>query len=105
MYPVVHQNPSQTDLQTNFYEQFSTFTGALKEKIPTFDKSLDAYFDRHLAGIIEEWELLTEPDLVRLDGRLRAVTNEINTLSMGTIVLQKRLDQLDAFISTLEKKR
>jgi hypothetical protein len=101
MYPVVHQNPPQTD----FYEQFSAFTGALKEKIPTFDKSLDAYFDRHLAGIIEEWELLTEPDLARLDGRLRAVTNEINTLYTGTIVLQKRVDQLDALISTLEKKR
>ena len=37
--------------------------GAIDAKLPSFDKSLDAYFDQNFAAIIEEWDLLTDSDL------------------------------------------
>jgi len=100
MYPVVNQNPAAG---THLWEQFSEITGALEEKIPTLDKSLDVYFDRNLASIIEEWDLLTDSDLRQLEGRLDAVTHDISMLYMEKTNLEKRAGALDDLLSTMEK--
>jgi hypothetical protein len=76
---------------------------AVGEKLPTFDKSLDAYFDQSFPSIIEEWDLITDSDLVRMENRLQAITNEINILFSGKAILEKRAADLDVVITSLEK--
>ena len=49
MYPVVNQHQ-----ETGFDLPFSDVAGKLERALPTFDKSLDAYFDRRFASIISE---------------------------------------------------
>jgi hypothetical protein len=99
MYPVVNQN--QTD--HSFWEQFSKLPETIESKLPTLDKSLDAYFDRNFVSIIEEWELVTESDLNRLENRLAGVTNEISALYAEKMVLEKRAGSLDDQISSMER--
>jgi len=76
---------------------------AVGQKLPTFDKSLDAYFDQSFPSIIEEWELLTDNDLARMEKRLQAVTAEIAILYSGKASLEKRVADLDKVITSLEK--
>lgn len=99
MYPVVNQN--QTD--QGFWDQFSELPAAIESRIPTMDKSLDTYFDTSFMSIIEEWELLTDTDLHKLENRLLSVTNEISTLYGEKLVLEKRAAFLDTLISSMEK--
>jgi hypothetical protein len=54
MYPVINQNPDQDVTGDSFWDQFSHIPGTIESRIPTFDKSLDTYFDQHFAAIIEE---------------------------------------------------
>jgi hypothetical protein len=99
MYPVVNQN--QTD--HSFWEQFSKLPATIESKLPTLDKSLDAYFDRNFVSIIEEWELVTESDLNKLENRLANVTNEIGILYAEKMVLEKRAGCLNDLISSMER--
>jgi hypothetical protein len=99
MFPVVNQN--QTD--QSFWDQFAGLPATIESKIPTFDRSLDVYFDTSFASIIEEWDLLTDTDLHKLETRLARVTNEISTLYAEKMVLEKRVESLDHLISSLER--
>jgi hypothetical protein len=99
MYTVIHQN--QTD--HSFWEQFSKLPAIIESKLPTLDKSLDAYFDQNFVSIIEEWELVTERDLNKLEKRLADVTNEISILYAEKMVLEKRAGSLDDLISSMER--
>ena len=99
MFPVVNQN--QTD--QGFWNQFSELPATIESRIPTMDKTLDAYFDTSFASIIEEWDLLTDTDLYKLENRLLNVTNDISTLFGEKIVLEKRAANLDALVTSLEK--
>ena len=99
MYPVVNQNPSAPA----FWDQVSELPGAVESRLPTMDKTLDAYFDTTFASIIEEWQLLTDTDLHKLESRLASVTSEIGTLYAEKSVLEQRAGKLDALITTLEQ--
>jgi hypothetical protein len=99
MYPVVNQNPADY----SFWEQFSNLPATIESKLPTLDKSLDAYFDQNFVSVIEEWELITESDLNRLENRLANVTNEISTLYAEKMMLEKRAGSLDDLISSMER--
>jgi hypothetical protein len=99
MFPVVNQNQTEQ----RFWDQFLQLPAAIESKIPTFDKSLDVYFDTSFASIIEEWDLLTDTDLHKLETRLSRVTSEISTLYAEKMVLERRVESLDYLISTLEK--
>ena len=103
MYPVVYPNPDQNVTGNNFWDQFSTIPGTIESHLPTFDKSLDTYFDQNFAAIIEEWDLLTDSDLFRFENRLAQVTSEISTLYAGKKTTEDRAKALDAVISSLEK--
>lgn len=96
MYPVMHENQ-------DYVLPFSEFPGKLEQALPTFDKSLDSYFDKNFAAIIEEWGLVTENDLQALEKRLTAATAEIGTLCAGKAMLEKRMENLESLISSMEK--
>ena len=98
MYPVVNRHQ-----ETEFELPFSDLPGKLEQVLPTFDKSLDSYFDRRFAAIITEWELLTESELRLLEGRLVAATAEIDGLCAKKMQIEKKLSDLDDLVSSLEK--
>jgi len=97
MYPVAYEHHD-----TGFDLPFSDIATRLERALPTFDKSLDSYFDKRFAAIIEEWGLLTESDLRILEGRLSSVTSEIDILVSQKAKLEKRIANLDELVSSLE---
>jgi hypothetical protein len=103
MYPVINQNPDQHATGDSFWDQFSHVPGTIESHVPTFDKSLDTYFDQHFAAIIEEWDLVTESDLDRLENRLIRVSDEITSLYAGKMAIETRAKKLDDLISSMEK--
>jgi hypothetical protein len=103
MYPVINQNPDQNATGESFWDQFSHIPGAIDSRMPTFDKSLDAYFDHNFSAIIEEWDLVTEIDLERLENRLAHVSEEINQLYAERTAIEARAQRLDDLVTSLEK--
>lgn len=103
MYPTINRNPDQHATGGSFWDQFSEIPGAIESRIPSFDKSLDAYFDANFAAIIEEWDLVTETDLQHLESRLSRVTDEISSLYAGRMALETRAKELDDLITSMEK--
>jgi len=93
---------NQTEHAPGYWERISHLPGAIDAKLPSFDKSLDAYFDQNFASIIEEWDLLTDSDLHKLEYRLSQITNEISTLFAEKLVVEKRVGNLDVLISSME---
>ena len=78
---------------------------SLEERMPSLDKSLNRYFDQYMGAIVEEWDLLTEPDLLRLERRLAKVAGEMNELEKGHSALAERARALDAAVKELEGRR
>jgi hypothetical protein len=93
---------NQTETSPGYWEKVSNFSASIGSKVPTFDKSMDAYFDQNFASIIEEWDLLTDSDLHKLEYRLSQITNEISTLFAEKMVIEKRVGNLDILVSSLE---
>lgn len=93
---------NQTETSPGYWERISHLPTAIDSKLPTFDKSLDAYFDQNFVSIIEEWDLLTDSDLHKLEYRLSQITNEISTLFAEKLVIEKRVGNLDVLISSME---
>jgi hypothetical protein len=96
---------NQTETAPGYWEKVSNFSASIGSKVPTFDKSLDAYFDQNFASIIEEWDLLTDSDLHKLEYRLSQITNEISTLFAEKMVIEKRVGNLDILVSSMEGSR
>jgi len=103
MYPVSSQTRDQYVTKDSFWDTFAHIPGTLESRIPTLDTSLDAFFDQHFAAIIEEWDLVTESDLHRLEGRLAHVSEEISSLYAGKMTIESRAKKLDDLVSQLEK--
>jgi hypothetical protein len=93
---------NETETSPGYWEKVSNFSASIGSKVPTFDKSLDAYFDQNFASIIEEWDLLTDSDLHKLEYRLSQITNEISTLFAEKMVIEKRVGNLDILVSSME---
>ncbi|MBU6998095.1 MAG: hypothetical protein HXS41_04515 [Theionarchaea archaeon] len=75
---------------------------SLENRIPTFEKTLDVYFDAHFEEIISEWQLLTDHDLHDLESRLDTVTREITALYTQKSDLEKRAEALKKELEKLE---
>jgi hypothetical protein len=103
MYPVINQMPDQNVTEGSFWDRFSHIPGTIDARVPTFDKTLDTYFDQHFAAIIEEWDLVTESDLERLERRLAHVSDEISSLYVGKVAIEARAKALDDLITSLER--
>ncbi|MBU7018713.1 MAG: hypothetical protein HXS44_14480 [Theionarchaea archaeon] len=97
MYPVQRKYRDSSYLKS-VYE----FTDALEERIPTFTRTLDEYFDAHFEVIIEEWQLLTDNELRDLEKRLDLLTEEIDRLYGGKSVLERRASTLQRELEELE---
>ena len=93
---------NETETSPGYWDKVSNFSASIGSKVPTFDKSLDAYFDQNFASIIEEWDLLTDSDLHKLEYRLSQITNEISTLFAEKMVIEKRVGNLDLLVSSME---
>ena len=93
---------NQTETAPGYWEKISNFSASIGSKVPTFDKSLDAYFDQNFVSIIDEWDLLTDSDLHKLEYRLSQITNEISTLFAEKMVIEKRIGNLDLLVSSME---
>jgi len=93
---------NQTETAPGYWSKVSNFSASVGSKVPTFDKSMDAYFDQNFASIIEEWDLLTDSDLHKLEYRLSQITNEISTLFAEKMVIEKRVGNLDILVSSME---
>ena len=102
MHPVINQNPDQHGTGDSFWDQFSHIPGTIESRVPTFDRSLDNYFDEHFAAIIGEWDLVTESDLDHLEARLNRVTDEITGLYEGKMAIETRAQKLDELVTSLE---
>jgi len=94
---------NQSETAPGYWERVSHIPAAIDSKLPTMDKSLDAYFDQNFAAIIEEWDLLTDSDLHKLEYRLSQITTEISTLFAEKMVIEKRVGNLDILISSMER--
>lgn len=103
MYPVINQNSTPNATIDSLWDQVSHIPGTIESRLPTFDKSLDTYFDEHFATIIEEWDLVTESDLDRLENRLTRVSDEINRLYVKKMQTEARVHALDDLITGMEK--
>jgi len=99
----VNGNAETNETGGSFWDRFAEIPGAIESRVPTFDKSLDAYFDRRFSAIIEEWDLVTESDLVRLDRRLERITSEISGLYAERAALEARAEKLDELVASMEK--
>jgi hypothetical protein len=88
----------------SFWGNLPDVGGYLNENLPTMDKSLDTYFDKNMASIIQEWGLLVEDDLLDLERRVNKVTEQVNQVYKQKQVLNDRVAKLEALISRLEGK-
>jgi hypothetical protein len=100
MYPFANKD----EIPPQRYE-FPDVTGYLQERVPTFERALDRYFDEHFEAIIAEWDLLRHDDLQVLERRIAAVTGEINALCRNRDVILERANRLDSIIHDLEASR
>ncbi|MDD1668139.1 MAG: hypothetical protein LUO96_06700 [Methanomicrobiales archaeon] len=83
----------------------SGWTRKAEERMPSLDKSLDRYFSQYMESIVEEWELLTEYDLISMEARLKRITEELGKLETGHATLKERAHVLDDSLHALEVRR
>jgi hypothetical protein len=88
--------------KSSFKDTLVAIPATIGAKLPTMDKSLDKYFDAHMSMIIDEWGLVTQQELDKIDHRLQASGGGINKLESGKARIEKRAADLDAEIRKLE---
>ena len=86
----------------NYAGELSDAFSGMAGKVPTFERSLDRYFDEHFPEIIDEWGLLTDRDLQALDARLSTLSAEIDRLFGAKPLLETRVADLEREIAALE---
>ncbi len=72
--------------------------------MPTFDKSIESYFERNIDMIIEEWGLITGSDLDNLGKKIEFLSYEVGRLSAERSTMNIRVNKLKAEITELEGK-
>ncbi len=97
MYPFVNRD----EIPPQAFE-FPDVTGYLRERVPTFERALDRYFDEHFEAIIGEWGLLRTEDLQVLEQRIATVTSDIDVLCRNRDAIRERVNRLDATLGGLE---
>ena len=104
MYPAEVVNPLEPVEKHKWYD-VSGWTRSVEDRMPSLDQSLDRYFDQYMESIIEEWDLLTDVDLAKLEGRLKKISIELTQLEKGHSALAERAQALDASLKGLEGRR
>lgn len=69
------------------------------------DKYLDAYVDRRMQSIIEEWDLATQPDLGDFSRRLAALEEEIPRQRAFDRSAAEKLSELERRAAVLKGRK
>ena len=88
-----------------FFDSLTSFETKAEDLVPTFDRTLDSYFERNFESIIEEWGLITEADLSEYVRRLEFLSYEIGRLQAGKDLLMNRASAIEKSIKELEAKK
>lgn len=88
-----------------FFENISGFQTGISERVPTFDRTLDSFFDRNFESIIEEWGLITETDIKEYERKLDYLSYEVGRLYTEKDALKNRAASIEKAISDLEAKK
>lgn len=86
----------------NYWREFTEMSDSVADSIPTFDKHIDSFFDRNAGAIIEEWDLITDEDLLHIQRRLDFLSYEVNRLVISKGTIEKRVKNLREAIGELE---
>jgi len=88
-----------------FYDNLTNFETSAALKVPTFDRTIDSYFDRNYEGIIEEWGLITEADINEYARKLDYLSYEVGRLATEKDLLKNRANTIEKAIADLEAKK
>ncbi|ABD41547.1 hypothetical protein Mhun_1827 [Methanospirillum hungatei JF-1] len=88
-----------------FFDNLSSFETRATSQVPTFDRTLDSYFDRNFEAIVEEWGLITEADLHEYARRLEFLSYEVGRLYAMKDLFKSRADSIEKAIEELEAKK
>jgi len=104
MNPTVYHAPEQDLTSGSFWDELAQVPTTIGSRLPSFDRSLDAYFDRHFVQIIEEWDLVTESELAKFEHRLSRITDDISELCADRTKTEARVRELETLIASLEER-
>ena len=71
----------------------------------SMDRYMDAYVDRRMAAIMEEWDLATKPDLGEYTRRLAAIEEEIPRQKAFDKSAAEKLSELERRAAVLTGRR
>ena len=95
----------ETSGKTNrIFENFSGFQTSLEDKSPSFERTLNSYFDRNSEAVIEEWGLLTDSDLAQYQRKLEYLSYEVERLYTEKESMKNRVSGIEKAIKDLEAK-
>ena len=88
-----------------FFQNLTSHQTNISERVPTFDRKLDSFFERNFETIIEEWGLVTETDIKGYEQKLDFLSYEVGRLFTEKDNLKKRADSIEKTISDLEARK
>jgi hypothetical protein len=95
----------ETSGKTNkIFENFSGFKTSFGDKSPSFERTLDSYFDRNSEAVLEEWGLLTDSDLAQYQRKLEFLSYEVERLYAEKDSMKTRVSSIENAIKELEAK-
>jgi len=97
MYPTISRTK-------DYWHELSSMSESFNDRLPTLDKQLDTFFDRHAEAIIEEWGLVTDDDIRHLRMKLDYLSYEVGRLVVEKGNLERRVSDLRQSIVDLEKR-
>jgi hypothetical protein len=96
----------ETSGKTNrVFENLSGFKTSLGDHTPSFEKTLEDYFNRNSEALIEEWGLLTNSDIDQYQRKLEYLSYEVGRLYVEKDAMKNRVVSIEKAISELEKKK
>ncbi|HOJ96058.1 MAG TPA: hypothetical protein PK024_04370 [Methanospirillum sp.] len=84
------------------FDNLTSFETKTAISVPTFERTLDSYFERNMDSIIEEWGLITEADLNEYARKLEYLSYEVGRLYAEKDLLKKRAEGIEKSIKKLE---
>ncbi|PWR72427.1 hypothetical protein ACKUB1_02705 [Methanospirillum stamsii] len=87
------------------FQNLTSYQTNISERVPTFDRKLDSFFERNFETIIDEWGLVTETDIKGYEQKLDFLSYEVGRLFTEKDNLKKRADSIEKAISDLEARK
>jgi hypothetical protein len=87
------------------FENLTSFQTVVEDRVATFDRTLDTYFDQNAGSIVEEWGLITDADIKEYARKLDYLSYEVGRLVTEKDLLKNRADSIQKTITDLEAKK